>query len=321
MKAIRAVVALAVMLGAGWAQAQSSGRVVVGFAAGGALDIMSRVVADALSQPAPEGMGRTYISDNRAGAEGRLAVDAVRTAAPDGATLLFSPIASIAIYPHTQKDLPYDPMKAFVPIGIVGAYSPGFAVGPLTPAKTLQEFIAWAKANPKQANFGTPGNGNIPHFTGIMFARAAGIELGNVPYKGSVPGITDLIGGQIAAVVTTLGDFLTQARAGKLRILAVAGPQRSGTAPDVPTFKELGYDIDGSGWYALFAPAGTPPAVVERISRIVIAAQQTPAGKARMEQLSLDQRLTTAKEFGDIVRADYERWGKIMRAAGFKAAQ
>jgi tripartite-type tricarboxylate transporter receptor subunit TctC len=312
---IRAAATLLLFVCAASAHAQATGRVVVGFAAGGALDIMSRVVAEALT----EGMGRTYISDNRAGAEGRIAVDAVRNAAPDGSTLLFSPIASICIYPHTQKDLPYDPLKAFVPIAIVGAYPSAFAVGPLSNVRTLPEFIAWAKANPGKANFGTPGNGNIPHFTGIMFARAAGIELQNVPYKGSVPAITDLIGGQSAAVVTTLGDFLTQARAGKLRILASASQQRSAMAPDVPTFKELGYDIDGTGWYALFAPAGTPAATVERINRIVIQAQQTPAGKARMETLSLEQRLTTAAEFGEIVRADYERWGKIMRAAGFQA--
>ena len=176
---------------------------------------------------------------------------------------------------------------------MVGAYPVGIAVGPMTPAKTLAEFVAWAKSNPKQAAFGTPGNGNIPHFTGILFARAAGIDLENVPYKGSQPAIADTMGGQVAAVVTTLGDFITQARAGKVRILAHASNQRSPIAPEVPTFKEQGFNIEANGWYGLFAPAGTPPAVVERASRLVAQVQQTPAVRSRMEGFSLEVRPTT----------------------------
>jgi tripartite-type tricarboxylate transporter receptor subunit TctC len=300
---------------AGLAHAQASGRVVVGFAAGGALDTMSRIVADALR----EGLGQPFISDNRAGAEGRIAIEIVKTAAADGHTLLFTPIANICIYPHTQRNLPYDPQRDFAPVSMVGAYPVAFAVGPLTPAKNLAEFIAWAKTNPKRSNFGTPGNGNIPHFTGILFARAAGIELANIPYKGSLPAITDLIGGQTAAAVTTIGDFLPQARAGKLRILAHASAQRSAIAPEVPTFKELGYDIEASGWYGLFAPAGTPAAAIERINRVVTQAQQSSAVKSRMEGFSLEIRLTTPQQFADIIRADYERWGNAIRASGFKA--
>lgn len=320
MKIRKWVVAMTVVaLAAGMpaAQAQTTGRVVVGFAAGGALDAMSRVVADALR----EGLNQPFISDNRAGAEGRIAIDIVKSAAPDGNTLLFSPIANFAIYPHTQKNLPYDPLKDFIPVSLVGGYSVGLAVGPLTPARNLQEFAAWLKANPKQGNFGTPGNGNIPHFTGLLFGQAAGVQLTNVPYKGSVPAIVDLIGGQSAAVFTTLGDFTTQARAGKLRVLAHSGPQRSAVSPDVPTFKELGYNIETAGWYALFAPAGVPGATVERIGKLVMQAQQTPAVRERMQNFSLDIVITTPAQFGEMVRNDYERWGKIIRASGFKAAE
>lgn len=314
MKA-RTILWMVLAFAAASANAQSGGRVVVGFAAGGALDVMSRVVADALT----EGMGRTYISDNRAGAEGRIAVEIVKSAPPDGATLLVSPIANICIYPHTQKDLPYDPRRDFAPVAMVGAYPMGIATGPLTPARTLPEFIAWAKANPKQANFGTPGNGNIPHFTGVLLARASGIELANVPYKGSLPAIADLMGSQTALVITTLGDFMAQARAGKIRVLAHAGGQRSSIAPDVPTLKELGYDIEAVGWYGVFAPASTPAATVDRINRLVVQAQQSPAVKARMDNLLLEIHTGSAAQFAEVVRADYDRWGRAVRTAGFQA--
>ncbi|MFM9970130.1 MAG: Bug family tripartite tricarboxylate transporter substrate binding protein [Burkholderiales bacterium] len=317
MHTIRVSLALLLAVAMSCAQAQTTGRVVVGFAAGGALDAMSRVVADALR----EGLNQPFISDNRAGAEGRIAIDMVKSAAADGNTLLFSPIANFCIYPHTQKHIPYDPLKDFIPVSMVGAYSVGMAVGPLTPAKTLQEFVAWARANPKQANFGTPGNGNIPHFTGILLSQVAGIEWTNVPYKGSVPAIVDLIGGQSASVFTTLGDFTTQARAGKLRVLAHSSAQRSSVAPDVPTFREQGYNIETAGWYALFAPAGVPQAMIERIGRLVMQAQQTPAVRERMQNLSLDIHLTTPAQFAEIVRNDYDRWGKIIRASGFKAVE
>ena len=317
MNVHRIIAAAMLVAGLNNANAQTTGRIVLGFAAGGSLDIMSRVVAEALR----DGLNQPFITENRAGAEGRLAIDAVKAAPPDGSTLLFAPIANFGIFPHTQKNLPYDPIKDFIPVSMVGAYSVGVAVGPLTPARNLQEFVAWAKANPKLANFGTPGNGNIPHFTGILFAQAAGFEMTNVPYKGSVPGIVDLMGGQIATVFTSLGDFTTQARAGKLRVLAHSGSQRSAVAPDVPTFGELGYNIEATGWYALFAPAGVPVATIERIGRLVVQAQQTPAVRERMQSLSLDIRLTTPAQFAEIVRADYEFWGKAVRASGFKAVE
>ncbi len=314
------VLALSGLLGpfaAPGVHAQGTGRVVLGFAPGGAIDTMSRLVADRLR----EGLGHPFIADNRAGAEGRIAIDAVKSASPDGKTLLFTPIANICIYPHTQKNLPYDPQRDLTPVALVGLFPIGLAVGPMTPAKTVAEFVAWAKANPRDATFGTPGNGNIPHFTGITFARAAGIELTNVPFKGTPPAVTALLGGQIAAVVSTIGDFVPQARAGKLRILAHASGARSPIAPDVPTFKELGIDLLANGWYGLFAPAGTPANVIDQLNRIVIDAQRAGDFKARMESLALEVRLTTPAEFAALVREDYERWGKVIRASGFKALE
>ncbi|MCC6474246.1 MAG: Bug family tripartite tricarboxylate transporter substrate binding protein [Burkholderiales bacterium] len=313
-----AVLAVAACVAAGGAQAQATGRVVLGFAAGGAVAIVTTFTADKLR----EGLGRPFIHENRAGGEGIIAIDVVKASEPNGNTLLMTPIANICIYPHTYKKLPYDPQRDLVPVAMVGAYHFALAVGPASQAKDLAGFNAWAKANPKQATFGTPGRGNIPHFYGLMFASAAGIELTNVPYKGSAPVINDLLGGHVAAGVTTLGDFLTQVKAGKLRVLAHSGKGRSPLAPEAPTFAELGYkNLQGGGWYGLFAPAGTPAAVVERINRIVVAGQQAPDMSERMRGLGLEIELTTPAEFAAIVRADSGRWGAVIRAAGFAGSQ
>jgi len=300
------------------ALSQTTGRVILGFAPGGAVGIMTTMTADKLR----EAFGHPFIHDNRNGGEGMIAIDAVKAAAADGNTLLMSPIANICIYPHTYKKLAYDPVKDFIPVAMVGAYDIALVTGPGTPATSVATFIDWTKANPKQATFGTPGAGNIPHIYGLMFARAAGVALTNVPYKGSPPAVNDLMGGHIAAAVSTLGDFLAQDKAGGVRILAHSGRERTGLAPNVPTFAELGYKgLQGGGWYGLFAPAGTPAEMVNRINRIVVQGQQSADMSARMRDLALETQLGSPSEFAAIVRADYERWGEAIRAAGFAGKQ
>jgi tripartite-type tricarboxylate transporter receptor subunit TctC len=312
------VLAIAACLATGAAQAQVTGRVLLGFAPGGAVGIMTTMTADKLR----EALGHAFIHDNRNGGEGLIAIDAVKASVPDGNTLLMTPIANICIYPHTYKKLAYDPFKDFIPVAMVGAFNVALVTGPGTPATSVAAFIEWVKANPKQATFGTPGAGNIPHFYGLMFARAAGIELTNVPYKGSPPAVNDLMGGHIASAVSTLGDFLAQDKAGRVRILAHSGLVRSSLAPDVPTFTELGFKgLQGGGWFGLFAPAGTPADMVNRINRIVVQGQQAPDMSSRMRDLALETQLTTAAEFAAIVRADYERWGEAIRTAGFAGTQ
>jgi tripartite-type tricarboxylate transporter receptor subunit TctC len=309
---------LASIGGESGALAQTTGRVILGFAPGGAVGIMTTMTADKLR----EAFGHPFIHDNRNGGEGMIAIDAVKAAAADGNTLLMSPIANICIYPHTYKKLAYDPVKDFIPVAMVGAYDIALVTGPGTPATSVATFIDWAKANPKQATFGTPGAGNIPHIYGLMFARAAGVALTNVPYKGSPPAVNDLMGGHIAAAVSTLGDFLAQDKAGRVRILAHSGRERTSLAPNVPTFAELGYKgLQGGGWYGLFAPAGTPAEMVNRINRIVVQGQQSADMSARMRDLALETQLGSASEFAAIVRADYERWGEAIRVAGFAGTQ
>jgi tripartite-type tricarboxylate transporter receptor subunit TctC len=296
--------------------AQSVGRIYIGYAPGGVVDSVSRIVADALRDDNQQ----QYVIENRAGGQGKIALDAVKAATPDGKSLLLTPIANICIFPHTQKNLGYDPLRDLTPVAMTGAYSQALAVGSATPARTLGEFVQWAKANPKKASFGTPGFGNIPHFFGLLFARTANIELTNVPYKGTTPAISDLLGGQLPAVISGLGDFLPHARSDKLRILALASADRSSLATSVPTFKELGYaDIDGSGWYGLFAPPNTPASVVDGINRAVNRALDNPSVQKRMQMLSLDIRVATPTQFGEIIREDYARWGRVIRAAGFTA--
>jgi len=302
----------------GGASAQTAGRVILGFAPGGAVGIMTTMTADKLR----EAFGHAFIHDNRNGGEGMIAIEAVKAAATDGKTLLMSPIANMCIYPHTYKKLAYDPVKDFIPVAMVGAFDIALVTGPGTPATNVAAFIEWARANPKQATFGTPGAGNIPHIYGLMFARAAGVALTNVPYKGSPPAVNDLMGGHIAAAVSTLGDFLAQDKAGRVRILAHSGRARTSLAPDVPTFSELGYKgLQGGGWYGLFAPAGVPPEMVNRINRIVVQGQQAADMSARMRDLALETQLGTAADFAAQVRNDHERWGEAIRAAGFAGTQ
>ena len=293
-------------------------RVVVGYPAGGASDIVTRLIAERLR----EGTGEPFIVENRPGAGGRIAAEQVRAAAPDGRTLMLAPVANISIYPHTVKQLRYDPFKDFAPIALTGSFDIGIATGPATNARTLTEFVGWVKANPRQGSFGAPAAGSLPHFFGLLFAEASGLNMMLVNYKGSGPAVTDVIAGQLPSVSTTMSDLITQHKAGRLRILAHSAAQRTSQLPDVPTFTELGYRaLEGGGWYGMFAPAGTPEATVNRYNAVIIRALQTPEVRSRFEALGLEIALTTPQQFAQIIRADSERWGKVIRASGFMAEE
>ena len=199
--------------------------ILAGFAAGGTVDVTARRVADKLRDV----LARSVVVDNRTGAGGQIALSALKTASADGLTLLVTPMSMLGIYPHTYKRLPYDPVADFQPVSQAVRFDFGFAVGPMVPAsvKTLQDFIAWCKANPKDANFGSPAAGSVPHFVAELFGRAAGIDLKHVPYRGTQPAITDLIGGTVAAVSGPVGEFLQHLPGGKVRLLATSGAARS----------------------------------------------------------------------------------------------
>ena len=265
-------------------------RILYGFPPGSSGDVAARRIAERLG-------GSTYaknapLVDNRAGAGGRLALEALKTMPADGSVLALTPMVTTAIYPHVYRRLAYDPVADLSPVGMAAVSHHGLAVGPAVPASVtnVKSFLAWAKANPDSANYGSPAAGSTPHFLGALLALGQDVPLRHVPYRGSMPGITDLVGGQIAAMFTPTGDFLNFQRAGKLRLLATSGPSRLPFASEVPTFAEQGLgELTVEEWYASMParaarlpcwPRPTrDPGRVEDTQRHRRAGQRGPAGQ------------------------------------------
>lgn len=303
---------------AGAAQAQIGEqpiRIIFPFGAGGSGDALSRLVADKMRA----GLNRPVIVENRSGAAGRIGVQAVKSAAPDGMTLLLTPIAPVAVYQHVYKSLGYDPLTDFDAVAQIGTFDFGIAVGPKVPVKTLKELVAWAKANPSEANYATPGAGTLPHFLAVLFGQRAGLDLRHVSYRGSAPALTDLVGGQLPMIVTTLSDMTEMHKGGRIKVLAVSGAKRSQFMPEVPTLAEEGYDLSATGWYGLFVPAKTPPDFVEKVNRIVVDAIKSPDVSGRMLTMGLQPTGTSAAEMAAIQKRDSAFWAPAVQASGFKA--
>jgi tripartite-type tricarboxylate transporter receptor subunit TctC len=321
---------LAVTVAAGPLHAQIGAqpiRIIFPFAAGGSGDAASRIIAERMNTT----LGRPVIVENRTGADGRIGVRAVKEAAPDGNTLLLTPIAPISIYQYVYARLDYDPIADFAPISEVGTFDFGIAVGPQADAKTsdaktsdvrtLKDLVAWAKAHPADANFAIPAAGTLPHFLGIMLGRAAGIDLRPVPYRGSAAGLTDLIAGHIPIEVTTTSDLVQMAKDGRIRVLATSGKERSPFLPDVPTLHEAGFDLAAAGWYGMFAPAKTPADLIERYNKAIVDAVRSPEFKDRMLAFGLQPAETSAAAFARIVQDDSALWVPAIKASGFKAEE
>jgi tripartite-type tricarboxylate transporter receptor subunit TctC len=310
------LVALALLSFVHGAAAQEQAiRIVFPFAAGGSGDGLSRLIADKMRAA----LNRNVIVENRTGAAGRPGVAAVKNAAPDGGTLLITPIAPMAVYQHVYRKLEYDPIKDFAAVSQLATFDFALAIGPKVPAATLKELVAWLKADPSRASFGSPGTGTLLHFLGLAFGRAAGVELRHVPYKGSAATLTDLAAGHVPMVVTALSDFVEMHKAKRIRILATSGAKRSPFVPDVPTFREAGFSLEGAGWYGAFAPARTPRAIVDRYSKIMAGAVRMSDVRDRFLAWGLQPTGTTAAEFAAIQKADAERWGPAVKASGFSA--
>ena len=315
------IAALAVALGlgfsAGHVQAQDATRLIFPFAAGGSGDALARILADGLQKAT----GTPAIVDNRSGAQGRLGVMAVKQAAPDGKTLLLTPIAPLAVYQHVYKNLAYDPIADFQPVSQVTTFDFAIAVGPQSPVTSVKDLVAWVKANPDKGSYGTPAAGTLPHFFAVSFAKAAGIDLRHVGYRGSAAALTDLLAGQIPIMVTTTSDLLEQHRAGRIRVLATSDNARSPFLPDVPTFKEAGYDIAGVGWYGVFAPAGTPRATVDKISKVLAETVARPDVKERLLGLGLQPTGTDADTLAAIQKRDSAAWEPAVKGSGYTPEQ
>jgi tripartite-type tricarboxylate transporter receptor subunit TctC len=298
------------------AKAQSGNiRIIFPFAPGGSGDGTVRLIADRIQST----LGQTVLVENRTGGAGRIGVSAVKNAEPDGLTILFTPFAAVTIYPFVYRTLDYDPFTDLRPLTQVCTFDFGIAVHPSNPAKNPQELVAWLKANPAKAQFGSPGAGALPHFFGLMFGKAAGVEMTHIGYKGGTPAIADLLGGQIPMVSSTASEFLELHQGGKLRVIGTSDVERSPGFPDVPTFKESGIDIVGTSWYGMFAPAKTPDAVIARLNKAIVDAVKTPDIRQKLITYGLVPTGTTPEELGRIQKAHAELWQPVIKASGFVA--
>ena len=295
-------------------------KIVCGFPVGGTADTTSRRVGDKLA-------GSTYsrnaaMVENKTGAGGRIAIETVKNAAPDGSTLLLSAYSMLLIYPHIYKTLSYDTFKDFAPVSIASVLSHGLAVGPMVPAsvKNVKDFLAWCKANPDRANYGSPAAGSTPHFLGALLSLESGVAMQHVAYRGSVPGVTDVIAGQISAMFTPHGDFLANHRAGKLRILATSGKQRSLFVPDIPTFAEQGFSgLTVEEWFGFFAPAKTPANVIAAANAAINNALKDKGVVDSLALQGLSPLGSSPDEMAKEMRRLYEQWGPIVKRIGFTA--
>lgn len=289
-------------------------KFLVGFPAGAGLDTMTRLVADKMRVK----LGQPVVVENRPGADGRIVMDALKIAPPDGLTLVMTPLVTVVTAPQVYKTLRYDPFADFAPVAHAAAFLFAFAVGPNVPAKSLAEYIAFVKQDPKNGSYASAGAGSLPHFFSVLFAQTAGIPMVHIGYKGSAPAITDLMGGQISAFMGTASDLAAQHKAGKLHVIATSGAQRARVLAGVPTFREQGYSIEGGGWYAAYAPAKTPPAEVERLAAAIIDGIRAPEVREKLEALGMEPTGLGPAELARIHRADYDKWGPVIRASGFK---
>jgi tripartite-type tricarboxylate transporter receptor subunit TctC len=293
-------------------------RILAGFAPGGTVDVTARRVGDRLRDVA----AKSVIVENRTGAGGQIALSGLKTAAPDGTTIALTPMSMLGIYPHTYRKLPYDPVTDFVPVSQAVRFDFGFAVGPAVPASVrgVRDFVAWAKANPKDAAFGSPAAGSVPHFVGELLSRTAGVELRHAPYRGTQPAILDMMGGAVAAVSGPVGEFLQHLQTGKARLLATSGPTRNRFAPTVPTFAEQGFaDMVYDEWFGFFAPAKTPTEVVARLSAGIGTALAAPEVVESLATMGLEPAPSTPAALAALLAKDTARWGPIVKAIGFTA--
>lgn len=290
--------------------------IVVAFPAGGATDQVARLIAEGLRGKYAE----TVIVENKVGGNGRIGAVAVKNGPADGSMMLFGPAFPMAIFPHIYRTLPYEPLTDFVPVATTGKGAFVLSVGPAVPAsvKTVADFNAWCKANPDKATFGAPTGGG-QHFAGVLYARSAGTPLRMIGYKGGAPSVIDVLGGHIAAVVTPIPEVIQHAREGKLRMLATTTSQRTRFTPEVPTMKELGYDVVFQDWSGLVGPAKMPRDVVARANTLVAEVVRSPAVAPRLVDIGVEADVNSPEEFAAIYRGTYEKYRDVVKATGFTA--
>ena len=314
MKSILRIAALPLSVALTW-QTQAADlsaapmRLIVPFPAGGTADILPRILAEKIRPNFSKGV----VVENRPGAGGNVGADLVAKANPDGLTLLASPPGPIAINRSLYPSLPYD-SNELVPITLMAEVPNVIAVGPAIPVKTVQEFVAYVRAHPDQVSFASQGNGSTSHLTAMLFQSVTDTRMFHVPYRGTAPASTDLLGGQVGVFFDNLSSSMPLHRSGKIRILAVADKMRSAALTDVPTFAEAGMPaMQAVTWFGVMAPAGTPSATVRKLNSIFVDALKQPEVKASFAERGVQVIGNTSEQMGQFVRDEAARWGKVIR--------
>ncbi len=320
MPSIRFCLAIAALAYAGQSLAQSyptrSVKIIVAFTPGSATDIIARVTADQFSKS----MGQSFIVENRPGAGGILGTEAGKNAAPDGYTLTTCPSGPFAINPAIYKALPYDPINDFEPISNLVLTPQVIVVGAQTPYRTLKDLVEASKAKPGEIAYGSLGTGTTSHLTMEAFQQAAGVKMNHIPFKGGAEAQTQIMGGALPAMSDTISGVQAQVKAGKLRPLGVAIPQRSPYLPDVPTIAEQGYkNFESVGWIGLCAPARTPVAILDKLNAEVLKMLASPEAKAKIEQLGATPVGDSREQFAAWIKAEIAKWSKVAKDSGARA--
>jgi tripartite-type tricarboxylate transporter receptor subunit TctC len=291
-------------------------RLVVGFAPGGNTDFVARIVADKVRAQ----LGQTVVIENKPGANGAIAAEMVAKSPPDGYTLFFTSVGAVAINPGFRKDLTYDSLKDFAPIGLMTRAAPVLVVRPAMGVNSAAELVTRAKQNPGTITVGITGIGAISHLGLELFEAAAGVKFIHVPYRGSGPALADLLGGQVNAIIIDVAVMLEHIKAGSIKVLGSTAAQRSEQLPQIPTFVEQGYaDAIADNWTGLLAPAGTPPAIVAKLNGAVTRALNEPETHRKIEESGLIVSPSSPAEFADILKSEIERWDRVIREKGIKS--
>jgi tripartite-type tricarboxylate transporter receptor subunit TctC len=298
------------------AQGDKTVRILVGFPPGGSIDIVARLLADKLR----DDLKTNVIVENRAGAGGRIAADMLKSAAADGSTLMITPVVVPVLAPLVFSKLNYNPATDFTPVGHVCNFGFAVTVPTVLPVKNIAELVTWLKANPQKANFGSPAAGSLPHFFGEMLSREANADLVHVPFAGGAALLGALVGNQVSAGVDVVLETLEAHKSGKVRVIGTSGEQRSSVLPDVPTLKEQGYpNMVAQGWFAMYAPAKTPPALIDAVNRSLNKALKHPEVLDRFAKLGLDAGGGSPAELTALERSSTARWAPVVKATGFRA--
>jgi tripartite-type tricarboxylate transporter receptor subunit TctC len=290
-------------------------RLIVPFPPGGSADILAR----AIGQKAGEGLGQSLVIENRPGAGTAIGAEALAKSAPDGYAIMIGTVSSHAINPALNPKLPFDPVKDFTPISLVATIPFAMIVHPSVPAKTVQEFVALARARPGTLNYSSAGSGTSNHLAGELLRSMTGIDIVHIPYKGSAPALNDVISGQVSMMFDLVLTAVPHVKSGAVRGLAVTGAQRSSVLPDLPTVAESipGYEV--SAWFGIFAPAGVPQPVVQRLNAEFVKALREPDLRQRLASQGAEPLTSTPDEFAAYLRSEIDKWAKVVKAAGMKA--